>query len=427
MRRALALCLLLAGCAAQLDAPTVTAVAGREDLTLMSYRAHVAGGLSDPVTVDLPAGIDAALIEIAGDSGAFRLAQLETPSGRDVVESGGFVTRDAREIDGLVDWLYPNSPSLTLESGRHVLRFTALGAGGRVVDDEDVTVRLYTRAGAGAGGAIKIDVLVAEDALDGGVDARDGVAAALMARVAALYAQAGLRVLDYTTATLHLGGSELPLDGGKLATSSLTTLQAAVSAAGARADAVHPVVVRALDDGNGPVAGYALGLPGPFAADRATAAVLVSAAPFASPSTGALDSDGMGTTCAHEIGHYLGLYHTSERDGAVHDPIGDTPECATGDSACPDATNVMFWTGGGARSRLTAEQGAVMRRHPLVFAAAAPPRPSADCSGACNAGDTCVVLAGQSVCATACDPAAMPCASGRCAPSDDGTFVCRAD
>jgi len=70
---------LLAGCAAQVDAATVTAVPGRQDLTLLSYPAHVAGGLSDPVTLELPSGVDAALIEIAGAHGQFRLAQLETP------------------------------------------------------------------------------------------------------------------------------------------------------------------------------------------------------------------------------------------------------------------------------------------------------------------------------------------------------------
>src|SRR5438309_445465 len=91
----------------------------------------------------------------------------------------------------------------------------------------------------------------------------------------------------------------------------------------------------------------------PCACTRAPApAGLVAAAPFAASPTSALDTDGMGTTAAHEIGHYLGLYHTSERDGSEHDPIDDTPECAAGDSACPDAANVMFWTGGGGRNRL---------------------------------------------------------------------------
>ena len=156
-----------------------------------------------------------------------------------------------------------------------------------------------------------------------------------------------------------------------------------------------------------PIAGYSLGLPGPFAAERPTAAVLVSLAPFASAATGALDTDGLGTTAAHEIGHYLGLYHTSERDGSEHDPIGDTPECADGEVACADAGNVMFWTGGGGRNKLTAGQGAIMRRHPLVTAAPVPSLPAADCHGPCNAGDSCVVLGGQSVCATACDPSTV--------------------
>jgi len=225
---------------------------------------------------------------------------------------------------------------------------------------------------------------------------------------------------------VHLGASALPLDGGRLSAASLLMLQSALRAGGARADAVHLVVVRGLDDGGDDVAGYSLGLPGPFSADRPTAAVLVSAATYRS-SSGALDTDGLGTTAAHEIGHYLGLYHTSERDGSAHDPIADTPECAAGDSACPDAENVMFWTGGGSRHLMTAGQGAVMRRHPLVVAAA-PPRPAAaTCANPCNAGDTCVLLGGISECATACDPVAMPCTSGRCALSDDNTYVCRAD
>ena len=418
----------LVGCLpAGAEMPTVSPVAGREDLTVMAYPAHVSGGLSEPVAIDVPAGVSAALIEVAGERGQFHLAELTTPSGRDLVESGGFVTRDAREVDGLVDWLYPNSPSLAMESGRHVLRFTALAAGGGVIDDEDVTVRLYARTGEAAGGALKLDVLFADDAVDPGPGggSTDDIAAALVGRIARLYAQAGLTIADYTTATVALGGSDFALAGGRLATASLVDVQTALRAAGARADAVHLVVVHALDDGGADVAGYSLGLPGPFAANRPTAAVLVSAAPFAGP--GGVDSDEMAVTCAHEIGHYLGLYHTSERDGGAHDPIADTPECGGGDDACPDGDNVMFWTGGGARHVLTAGQGAVMRRHPLVVAAAPPAPAAASCASACNAGDTCVVLAGTSECATACDPVAQPCTSGHCALSDDNTWVCRAD
>lgn len=405
-RRLLLLLSVAVGCAGQLETATVEVVAGRRDVTVLSYRAHVAGGLSDELGFELPDGVGAALVEIAGASGQFKLAELQTPSGVDVVESGGFMTRDAREVDGLVDWLYPNSPSLRLSSGRHKLRFTAL-AGNGVVGDEDVTVRLYTRTGAPAAGSLKIDLFVADDALDGDPAA---LGEALIARLGALYAQASLTIADYTVGPLHVVGRPTA---------------AQLRAAGARADALHVAIVGSLDDGSQPIAGYALGLPGPFAADRPTAAVLVSAASFVSPSTGTLDLAAMAVTLAHEIGHYLGLYHTSERDGLQHDPIADTPECDRGTTSCPDAGNIMFWTGGAARSKLTAGQAAVMRMHPLVQAAAPPPPPVAECRAACAPPQTCVVLGGASSCAVACDPRGEPCARGQCRPSDDGTFVCR--
>ncbi len=37
----------------------------------------------------------------------------------------------------------------------------------------------------------------------------------------------------------------------------------------------------------------------------------------------------MGSTIAHEAGHYLGLNHLSESSGSTHDPVLDTPVCTT--------------------------------------------------------------------------------------------------
>ena len=58
---------------------------------------------------------------------------------------------------------------------------------------------------------------------------------------------------------------------------------------------------------------------------------------------------------AHELGHYLGLYHTVEADGSS-DALADT-----------DATNLMFYRPGqSGATGLSALQGAVMRAHPAV-------------------------------------------------------------
>lgn len=74
----------------------------------------------------------------------------------------------------------------------------------------------------------------------------------------------------------------------------------------------------------------------------------------------------------HELGHYLGLRHTSSWPNLGFDPLDDTPECSqtvftSNSNACPDAYNMMFpslsmrephwWSD---------EQVQVMRWHPAV-------------------------------------------------------------
>lgn len=57
-------------------------------------------------------------------------------------------------------------------------------------------------------------------------------------------------------------------------------------------------------------------------------------------------ADGM--TMLHELGHFLGLFHTTEVNPAYHDLLSDTAECATNQPSCPDAHNIMFPTFYGA-------------------------------------------------------------------------------
>ncbi len=64
-----------------------------------------------------------------------------------------------------------------------------------------------------------------------------------------------------------------------------------------------------------------------------------------------------GDTMAHELGHYLGLFHTTEWAGTQFDPLSDTPECSRavydsdGDGLVSsdecktvDGPNLMFWS-----------------------------------------------------------------------------------
>ena len=85
----------------------------------------------------------------------------------------------------------------------------------------------------------------------------------------------------------------------------------------------------------------------------------------------------VGLIIAHEGGHFLGLFHTSEKDGGNHDPLDDTAECSSADdensngtlepSECPDGNNLMFWGAQPSSSDVTDDQSWVLRRNPDVY------------------------------------------------------------
>lgn len=103
--------------------------------------------------------------------------------------------------------------------------------------------------------------------------------------------------------------------------------------------------VREILDQGKPIGGLSV-TPGPAGPRTGRSGVVV-----------AVDLPDPGLGMAHEIGHYLGLWHTRELGSAgVVDPLPDTP--------VPGYDNLMYPTAGG--SVLTEGQGAVLRLHPLV-------------------------------------------------------------
>jgi hypothetical protein len=120
--------------------------------------------------------------------------------------------------------------------------------------------------------------------------------------------------------------------------------------------------------------GAAGGVPGPIGTPGTTGSgVIVAIDPRRSTgwlSAGEIDHAAIAQTIAHELGHQLGLRHTTERDGSAHDPLSDTPECSIAfnidgtdseghvllsaeECADQDGRFVMFWEGSSAVSQTT--------------------------------------------------------------------------
>lgn len=132
--------------------------------------------------------------------------------------------------------------------------------------------------------------------------------------------------------------------------------------------------VRSIMFPDGSPLGIASALPGPAGVHGTRASGVVSTseyfgARFEDPQTGANveGSDYTGLILAHEIGHYLGLFHTSEISGEDYDPILDTPECAPSDfpERCPDLGNLMFPYAFPQNINLSAGQLHTVRANPL--------------------------------------------------------------
>lgn len=120
--------------------------------------------------------------------------------------------------------------------------------------------------------------------------------------------------------------------------------------------------------GSGQLGGLSSGLPGPPALHGTMASGVVIAARTLGDERA---NKRLGRLWAHELGHFLGLYHTTENDAVAADPLSDTAFCGAGltsnPAACPDADNLMFPTNIVRSPGILSEgQRRVLRTSPLL-------------------------------------------------------------
>ncbi len=114
--------------------------------------------------------------------------------------------------------------------------------------------------------------------------------------------------------------------------------------------------------------GIAGGIPGPWGANgRGGSGIALAVDLIMEPAPPEFMTT-LGLVMTHEAGHYFGLYHTTEFDGTVVDPLPGTPICTDTDGdaiVLPDecvglgGDNIMFWAGSG--EELHPQQRALVR------------------------------------------------------------------
>ena len=353
----------------------------------------VGSAAGSPLTLAIPAdAVSFTFILQSSFGGLSTPVTVQDPNGQTVFSSQDWQTSPLRFLagnDGSFGLLYPNSPRLRLVPGNYTVTLANQGGGGSA---QASLVVKHASDPALTGGTLALNFWFVGTANVNG--SGQGLTAATapqdpsfqqaLAHYAQIYAQAGITVdlaaSQYLDADAQTAQAYSVLNSLSGTTSDLRMLmQSSARLAGTQNHSMNFFFVQAIS-GAQPgyvILGIASGIPGiPFVQGSNMSGVAIGLQDWPDRATHPEVVNRLGETMAHEGAHWLGLYHTTESDGQLFDPIPDTPEChpdhdTDGDgtlqsSECQgeDASDLMFWESGG--TELSAQQSFVLLGNPAV-------------------------------------------------------------
>ncbi|MBS2020061.1 MAG: hypothetical protein JST00_44790 [Deltaproteobacteria bacterium] len=304
------------------------------------------------VTFDVPAGALGFQIQMEGEIGdfdpdrPFGIDRIVDPTGKVVHDkftpNGGTKPTSTAAFDSIAVAAVPQGENATeVPAGKWTVRFGVDGGTGTPTVQGKVRIQ-SSGDGTFRGGTLDLHVHVPTGLqIEGAtVDATKASADTRLKRRIDLFFQIAKQLIgfDRGEVVFHAEKASLAqLDDNEI-------LDGFAVSAGTKdgTQSMHVLFTNAINQGGQPVAaGISPGIPGAAGIfGRNVSGIIV--APMDDDQTDAL-------TMLHEMGHFIGLNHTTEFDGQSADPLSDTPRCTTIANqqlgSCGDRANVMFPAG----------------------------------------------------------------------------------
>lgn len=358
--------------------------------SLGSVEVTSAGGAE--VSVSVPSGAKSVAVVLDGAGSNLVLAEkITTPGGEVVFDfQQGVTTNRTDVVDGIYTVLLPSNPAVELEAGTWTLAY--LSGGGAFTGE----VTAVVKTGSATAKAVDVNIyLVGLDGLTAETAPNDPGLQQLLEGVEQAWSGAGLRLGEVSWREISGEDGErlTVIDSIDGPSSELAQLFKRSQGEAGRALNLFMVSDITAGDSGFSIVGLAGGVPGPPAlhgTGRSGVAVnLADLLEARAAGDDAMIEEARRLTeiiIAHETGHYLGLYHTTERNGQAlmeggitgQDPLSDTPSCpdsadangngslSASECAEQDGGNLMFWSPRPDSRSLSGQQAQLLLANPLV-------------------------------------------------------------